>query len=81
MARIATLPHLEHVGPAYVDAVIATFRTLVRAGFPDDAGLDSEHARTRFAAVAVLPLTEMLAGPGPFDTLPVAEWMIKGGAR
>ncbi len=79
MAQVTTLPHLERVGPTYVASVIAAFRTLVRAGLPDDAGLDSEDARNRFAAVAVLPLTEMLAGPGPFDTLPVADWMIAGG--
>lgn len=80
MARTATLPHLKRVGPDYVASVIAVFRTIVRTGLHGDAELDSDAARTRFAAVAVLPLTEMLAGPGPLDTLPVADWMLAGGA-
>ena len=80
MAHVVKLPNLERIGPDYVASVIAVFRTIVRTGLHVDNDLDSDAASTRFAAVAVLPLTEMLAGPGPLDTLPVADWMLAEGA-
>ncbi len=77
MADAASLPHLERIGPDYVASVIAAFRTLVRGRAL--AGPDSEYERTRLAAAAVLPLTEMLAARGPLDALPLADWMLAAG--
>ena len=57
-------------------AVIATFGAIVRAKSP--AGTEAE--RFRLAAAAVLPLTELLAAPGPLEDVPVADWMLRGGA-
>ena len=64
---------MESIGPAYVAAVIAAFRALVRLEFHDDTD------RRHLSDAAVLPLTEMLAVSGPFDLVPVADWMIAGG--
>jgi len=63
-----------------VDAVIATFNAVVRVECPAAAERDAEAERSRLAAAAVLPLTELLAARGPFEDVPVVDWMLRGGA-
>lgn len=77
---MSNLPHLELIGPAYVASVIAAFHALVRAEPPAGAEPDSEDERWRFAEVAVLPLNELLVARGPFDNVPLADWMFTAGA-
>lgn len=80
IANTASLPHLERLGPDYVAAVIAAFHALVCAEPPAVAEPDSKYERSRLAAAAVLPLTELLAASGPSSALPLADWMLDGGA-
>jgi len=77
LVKASSRPHLKHIGPDYVAAVIANFLAVARAKSP--AGAEAE--RTRLAAAAVLPLTELLAAPGPIEDVPVADWMLRGGAH
>ena len=80
MAKTASHPHMKHIGPDYVAAVIATFQAVVRAGCPAAAEHSAEAEDSQLAAAAVLPLTELLAARGPVEDVPVADWMLKGGA-
>ncbi len=68
---------LQHVGLIYVASVIAAFRALVRAEPAEPESLDE---RARCVAAAILPLIELLAARGMIDTLPVMDWLWKGGA-
>ncbi len=78
MAYTAEQPRaLKHVGLIYVASVIAAFRALVRAEPAEPKSLD---ARARCVAAAALPLTELLAARGMIDTVPVMDWLWKGGA-
>ncbi len=80
LAKTASRPHLKHIGRDYVDAVIATFTAVVRVECPAAAEPNAEVERSRLAAAAVLPLTELLAARGPFEDVPIADWMLRGGA-
>jgi len=79
IGNTATLPYLECIGPAYVAAVIAAFRALILTEAPGVAA-PGEVDRMRVAAIAVLPLTEMLAARGLIDDAPILDWMLAGGA-
>ena len=78
MALAASLPYMEGIVPAYVAAAIAAFRAFARI---EPAAADTNDAADRsfLAVAAVCPLTDMLAGSGPFDLVPVTDWMIAGG--
>ena len=74
----ASVTHLECVVPTYISAVIASFRGIASLEPPDPKTEDAMQ-RTILVTAAVLPLTEMLAQGGPFDLVPVINWMIAGG--
>ncbi len=71
---------MQRLGTIYVAAVIEAFTQLARIKAPAVAEADGEVGRVRYAAVAVLPLTQILGARGFIETAPVVEWLQTGGA-
>ncbi len=77
MGIAASLPYLERIVPTYVSAVIAALLALARLEVAASADDTSSHKV--LIAVAIMPLTDMLAQRGPSGLVPLIEWMVAGG--
>ncbi len=73
----AGLPRFKRVVPDFVAAVIAALGGLERIGIAPHTKTAGDLAL--FAIVAMMPLTDMLAATGPFNVVPIVDWMITGG--